>query len=227
MKVSNFKLAIGIPLNFPWVPASFFYSFIQLDRPDFIFLHAEYGSIDAMRNDLVMKAMEANASHLIMMDTDQIYHPNTITRLLSHRLPAVGAMVHRRYPPFDNLMLKVVEIDERTNSYVPIYDYEPGSLVEVDATGGGCLMFDMEVFYNMPKPWFRMILQPDGSTTGEDIAFCQALKAAGYKIFVDTSVPAGHLTTMIVNEATSRLYRAKKQEQKEALSKALMGDKAT
>lgn len=221
MKISNMHLAIGIPLTFPWVPSSFFHSFMLMDRPSFTFLRADNGHIDDLRNNLVEKAFEIGATTLMMMDVDQVYHPQTITRLLSHRLPVVGALVHRRYPPFDSLMLKSVEIDERRNGYVSIDEWKDGDLVEVDATGGGCLMFNMQVFRKMPRPWFKASLNPDGSVLGEDIHFCQELKAAGYRIFVDTSVPAGHLTTMIISTETNRLYRAMKNKQ--AARAALMG----
>lgn len=221
MKISNLRLAIGIPLSFPWVPSSFFHSFVHMERPDFTYIHADNGHIEDLRNNLVDKALDIGASHLMMMDVDQVYHPETITRLLSHNLPVVGALVHRRYPPFDSLMLKAVEIDERRNGYVSIDEWKEGALVEVDATGGGCLMFNMEVFRKIPRPWFKVQKNPDGSTIGEDIGFCMELKKAGYRIFVDTSVPAGHLSTLIVNTATNRLYRACKGKQ--AATAALVG----
>jgi hypothetical protein len=221
MRISNRHLAIGIPCDFPFIPSSFFYSFVQMEKPAFTFIHADNGHIDDLRNNLVDKALEIGATSLWMCDVDQVYHPHTIPRLLSHRLPVVGALVHRRYPPFDSLMLKTVEIDERRNGYVPIDEWKDGELVEVDATGAGCIMFSMEVFRKLPRPWFKAKLNPDGSVLGEDIGFCQELKAAGYRIFVDTSVPAGHLTTMIVNTATNRLYRACKDRQ--AAKAALVG----
>jgi GT2 family glycosyltransferase len=118
-------------------------------------------------------------------------------------------------------MLKAVEIDERRNGFRSIDDWEEGEMVEVDATGGGCLMFNMEVFRKIRRPWFKSQKNPDGSIIGEDIGFCMELKKAGYRIFVDTSVPAGHLTTMIVNTATNRLYRACKSAQ--AAKAALVG----
>jgi len=222
MKISNLHLAIGIPLSFPWVPSSFFHSFVQMDRPEFTFLHAENGPIHALRNNLVIYALNIGATHLIMMDVDQVYHPQTITRLLSRRLPIVGALVHRRYPPFDSLMLKSVEIDEFRNGYESIDDWKDGELVEVDATGAGCIMYEMSVFRKMPRPWFKSQTNPDGSVLGEDVGFCQELKKAGYRIFVDTSVPAGHLTNLIVNTATNRLYRACKKAQ--AAKDALGGE---
>ena len=221
MKISNQHLAIGVPCDFPFIPASFFYSFVQMEKPGFTFIHADNGHVDDLRNNLVDKALQIGATHLMMMDVDQVYHPQTITRLLSHKLPMVGALVHRRYPPFDSLMLKTVEINERRNGYVSIDEWEEGALVEVDATGSGCLMFNMDVFRKMPRPWFKASINPDGSVVGEDIHFCQELKAAGYRIFVDTSVPAGHLTTMIVGTATNRLYRACKEKQ--AATAALAG----
>lgn len=222
MRLSNQHLCIGIPLSFPWVPSSFFHSFIQMEKPDFTYVYADStGPIHELRNNIVQGALSAGATKLLMCDVDQVYHPQTVTKLLSHNLPVVGALVHRRYVPFDSLMLKLVEIDEMTNGYVSIDEWEPNSLVEVDAMGGGCTMFDMEVFKKLPYPWYRSDKPvPVGSSPiGEDIALFQDLKDLGYRLYVDTSVPAGHLATMIISTATNRLYRACKSAQaaKEAL----------
>jgi len=209
MRISNESLAIGIPCSFPMVPTSFFYSFIHMERPTFHLIHADNGPIDTLRNDIVERALSLGVSNLIMVDCDMIYHPQTIPRLLSHRLPIVGALCFRRYPPFDSIMLRV---NEDQTGYMSVDEWEEDELVEVDATGAGCLMFNMSVFRKMPKPWFRFQTHPDHSklVVGEDIGFCQDLKAAGYKIFVDTSVPSDHLTTMAVNRQTNRLYYSMK-----------------
>ncbi|MEN6473772.1 MAG: hypothetical protein ABFD81_07155 [Syntrophaceae bacterium] len=211
MKISNVKLGIATPLSFPMVPSAFFESFICMEKPDFVYLRTSSGPIDEMRNELVRDAMIAGCTHLIMMDTDQVYEPNTITRLLAHKLPVVGCLVHRRYPPFDPILLK-----GEIGKYKRIEEWEPGGLVEVDATGTGCLLFDMEVFREMPAPWFKFRKHEDGSPIGEDIGFCSDLRKAGYRIFVDTSVPAGHLTQMIVNEGTWKLYRRMKDAEAKA-----------
>ena len=219
--LSNQRLAIGIPCSFPFVPVSFLYSFLHMERPDFILLHADNGPIDTLRNDLVEKALEVGANKLLMVDTDMIYHPKTITQLLSHRLPIVGALCFRRYPPFDSIMLKV---NPALGRYESIDDWEENSLVEVDATGAGCVMYDMEIFKKLPYPWFRFQKNPhNGMTIGEDIGLCQDLKAMGYRIFVDTSIPCDHLTTLAVNRATNKLYMACKS--KEAATQALAIDK--
>jgi len=220
MQISNFHLCIGIPLTFPMVPSGFFYSFAHMDKPkEYTLIHADNGSgaIDALRNDLVDMALQCGASHLIMMDTDQIYPVETIPRLLSHKLPVVGCVVHRRYPPFDPIMLR-----GKLGDYEIIDDYEEGDLVEVDATGTGCIMFDMQVFRKMPRPWFKFRHLETGEGIGEDIGFCHDLKEAGYKIFVDTSIQCGHLTTLNVTKDTYALYKTVKIQQREkALERAL------
>jgi len=218
MKISNYSLAIGIPLTFPTVPASFFYSFAHMDKtPTYTLIHADNGPIDTLRNDLVEKALQVGASHLIMMDTDQIYPVETIPRLLSRKLPIVGCVVHRRYPPFDPILLR-----GKLGDYESIDEWEDGALVEVDATGTGCIMFDMRVFRDMPRPWFKFRHLENGEGIGEDIGFCSDLRAAGYKIYVDTTVECGHLTTMAVNRQTYNLYKSMKIKQHEkAIAEAL------
>jgi len=208
MKLTNLKLGIGVPLSYPQVPSAFFDSFIAMEKPGYFYLRTSTGPIDDMRNNLVREALNIGCTHLIMMDADQIYPVDTIPRLLSHRKPVVGCLVYRRYPPFDPLMLR-----GKINSYYTVTEWEPGELVEVDATGTGCVLFEMSVFKKMKPPWFRFRLS-NGKPVGEDIGFCSDLKAAGYPIHVDTGVVCGHLSNMIVNGNTWKLYRKLKEAEK-------------
>ncbi len=214
MKISNFKLGIGVPANFPMLPSAFFDSFILMEKPDYCYLRSNRANIENMRNELVSEAIKSRCTHLLMLDSDQVYHPKTITRLLSHRLPIVGCLVYRRYPPFDPLMLKGA-----ISRYHTIMEWEPDSLVEVDATGTGCLLFEMDVFRVMPYPWFRFRVGPYGAPIGEDFGFCADLRENGYKIFVDTSIPVGHLSQMVINEGTWKLYNRMKEAELKASQK--------
>ena len=202
MKISNMKLGIGIPNNFPMLPSSFFDSFITMEKPNFIYLRSSLGPIDCMRNNIVKSALMNGCTHLIMMDTDQVYEVETIPRLLSHKKDIVGCLVYRRYPPFDPLMMR-----GKLNEYQRIEKWTDGELVEVDATGTGCLCFTTEVFKKIPPPWFKTWEMPGGSAVGEDFDFCTKAKDAGFRIFVDTGCVAGHLTQMIVNDGTWKLYQ--------------------
>lgn len=208
IKPTNFKLGIGLPTSFPMVPFPTMISMMQMERPDFILIPATNGPVDGLRNYIVEQALLAGCTHLLMADLDQTYPVNTIPKLLAHKLPVVGCMIHRRYPPFDPLMYR-----GKLSEYELFEDFEDGDLVEVDATGTGCLMFDMRIFREMPGPWFRFRLTEDGRPIGEDFGICSDLRNAGHKIYVDTSIKCGHLSTMEVTAGTHELYRAMKKAQ--------------
>jgi len=207
LKITNFKLGIGIPCSWSYVPVSFFDSFIQMDRPDFIYLPAKNGPINEMRNRIVEQALTLGCSHLLMMDTDQIYPKDTITRLLSHGKQVVHGQVHRRYPPFDNLMYSGT-----LNNYTNEIDYADGELVKVDACGTGCVLYHMNVFRKIKPPWFEftpnMVDEEMKGVVGEDIGFCEKLRKINIPIFVDTSIKVAHLTMFSIDENFSILYQS-------------------
>jgi len=200
------KYAIGMPTTEQKLDRQFVFTFLAMNKPDYTLLLPSFPSmnISALRNDLVVQAIVDECDYLIMMDTDQIYPQDTVTKLLSHQKDIVGARVHRRYPPFDAIMY-----EGTLHHYRHIDDEKcySGDLVEVDATGCGCLCIDMRVFEKIDRPWFLETKGEDGKTIGEDIYFCNKAKEQGISIHVDTSIDIGHLSQMVVNESTYRLYK--------------------
>jgi len=208
---AGFRLAIGFPLVDPTVPAPFFTSFACLQKPaEYILLTPTFphgpwaGSIADARNSLVEQARELGCTHLLMCDTDQKYPADTLTRLMEHEVDVCGVRVHRRWPPFDVILYK-----GQMGSYKHIRDEVCfcGDLVEVDATGAGCLLFDMAVFDRLPAPWFKLGVHTDGKPYGEDIYFCNEARKAGVRIFVDTSVEVAHLTVHEIGRGTYELFK--------------------
>lgn len=217
------KLAICLPLVDDMVYRSFFTSFLRMRKPEnyelilpsiapahFADNHA------AIRNGMVKYAFDKHCTHVLMMDTDQIYPLDTIEKLINHNLPIVCGKVHRRYPPFDPLLYQ-----KTRNKYkftdTPDELWKDGQLVEVMATGAACMLLDIEVFRKVKYPWFK-ILPPTKKrpfTVGEDVYFWVNVREAGYKIFVDTSIEIGHISSLIVNrsfyEICSIIYRNQRE----------------
>jgi hypothetical protein len=208
MQISNFKLGIGIPCSYDRIPAAFFDSWVMMDLPPFVYLRSSIGPIEEMRNNMVREALGCGCTHILMMDTDQIYPRDIIKRLTSHKKDIVGAMICRRYPPFDPLLLR-----GKVNNYQTVTDWNEGDLVSVDATGTGCLLISMEVFKKLPDPWFRF-RKTDIGLVGEDIGFCSDARQAGFEIYVDTGCKVGHLSQMVVTTDTWKLYKKLKDAEK-------------
>lgn len=224
MRVSNFRLGIGVPCNFPMISAPMFDSFITMEKPDYLYLRAFDGKIENMRNQIGLEALQARCTHVWMGDADQVYPSDTLTRLLAHRLPIVGCRIYRRYPPFDPLLMRGT-----IGGYIPIPEEElPSSgLVEVDATGTGCLLINTEILRTLPYPWFRFRRAGDGSPVGEDFGFCADAKAHGYRIFVDAGIIVGHLTQLVVNDGTHKLFKRVKEAELKAMQPVEHGATAT
>lgn len=222
LSISNFRLGIGIPNTWTHVPSAFFETFALMEKPDFLFIRERNGPLDALRNNIVRRAVNGGCSHLLMIDTDHELHPLTIKSLLSRKKPIVAAQTFRRYPPFDPIMLK-----GRVNNYSLIEDWEPGALIEVDATGTGIIMYETWIFDEIKPPWFKFRRNPNkkyrddpNKDIGEDISFCSRLQKAGFKIYVDTAVPCKHISMFSVCEKTYRFYKKIKETQRELYGKS-------
>lgn len=196
------KIAIGFPLVDDQVPVRFFTSFACMEKPsEYTLLVPQFphgpwtGSIADARNSLVEQALRDGCRHLLMLDTDQVYPSDTLTRLLSHKKDVCGVRVHRRWAPFDPIFLR-----GDIGKYESVSDEEmySGDLIQVDATGTGCLLFDMEVFLKVDPPWFEFG-HHNGKSVGEDIGFCSKARKAGIEIFVDTGIAVGHLATVQID----------------------------
>lgn len=203
----DFKLGIGLPHTDKTVASYFFDSWVAMDKPDFIYMRPPYTGyigIDKARNALVLDAFTSGCSHLLMMDTDQIYPPDTIPKLLSHGVDVIGGVVHRRYIPFDPIVYR-----GGIGEYVHVPDNEAysGKLIEVDATGCGCILYNMEVFTKIQPPWFEIYQLETGKDVGEDIGFCAKLREAGFRIFVDTSIEIEHMSVMGVTRHMYEWYK--------------------
>ena len=213
------NLNIGLPIVEERVDLQFFLSFLGLTARSFTLLVPVWASgrmaenIASARNSLVRQAFDNDATHLLMMDTDQIYPPDCIDKLISHDKDMASVRVHRRWPPFEVIMNR-----GEIGKYKHVSDKEcfSGDLVEIDATGTACMLIKMEVFEALSDPWFylkngsKSPHNRHGKPVGEDIRFCSDAKAAGFDIFVDTSIEVGHISKMVINRSFYEIYKAVK-----------------
>jgi len=206
-----FKLGIGLPIGKRREPNNFWISLLNTDKPAESVLmvprkeiYEFAGDIAILRNDLAQQALREGCSHLIMMDTDQVYPENTILQLLSHDVDVVGGVVHRRYPPFAPILYRGT-LDKY--QYVPDEEMYSGDMIEVDATGCACMLIKTEVFLDLDYPWFEIQRKPNGKTVGEDIGFCYKLRSKGKQIYVDTSVSVDHMSEVCVNRSMYELFK--------------------
>jgi len=204
------KYAIGFPIVESTVPVQFMVSFMLMSKPDYTLMLPKFpvgsfaGNIADARNSLVEQALKERCTHLFMLDTDQVYPVDCLEKLISHGKPVVGTPVHRRWPPFDPILYR-----GELGRYKHVSDAEcySGGLVPVDATGCGCILYDLRILFDIPSPWFELGKAPNGDFVGEDIMLCSKIRRNGVPIYVDTSIEIGHMTTYEVNRSTYELFK--------------------
>ena len=218
------KLAIGIPLTDETVYRQFFFSFVKVITEymsslvktgrsiNFDVLMPDFPcQIDAARNNLVQQALLSGCTHIIMMDSDQIYMTeDMLEKMLAHKKPVVGARVHRRYPPFDPLLLRgdVGKLYQVPDKEMRNEDGTFKDEVPVTYTGTGCILYDTQIFIDLiPDKWFQFKVGDEGQPIGEDVVFCEKLRERKIPIVVDCSIDIKHLSLMAIDWGTYKLFQ--------------------
>lgn len=151
---------------------------------------------DNARNNGTEASLRLGAEWVFHYDSDVVPPRDAILRLMRHNLPIVSGMYCRRSPPH------AVPVMIRQGQWVT--DFIPGSMVEVDMVGAGCLLLHRSFLENIPpqrpgKRWFDWRVDMAGHVpkdvdcTSEDFTLCNHARRHGYKIMVDTSIVCRHI----------------------------------
>ena len=151
---------------------------------------------DHARNNGCQKLLEMGWDWLFFLDDDVIPPPDTIHRLVSHRLPIISGVYYRRSPPLVPVMLKETNRGSEWYSEIPTH-----GLMEVDYVGAGCLLIHRDVLTKLPplspsNHWFEWRVDrpdlPEPERMSEDFTFCRHARNHGFKIMVDTAIRCRH-----------------------------------
>jgi hypothetical protein len=149
------------------------------------------------RNNGVELAKSCGADFLLFLDSDMLFPPTALFRLLLHGKDIVGATYTKRVAPFEVLGTKL--IGQPMNS--------SGDLLEMYRIPTGCLLIKMHVFDKLSKPYFRFEADINGAIVGEDYVFCDRARKAGFRIWCDSvlSREIGHIGQAVYRLPDTRL----------------------
>ena len=153
-------------------------------QPKFAFLYAGKGPLEYKRTRLAQRALEWGADYQLLIDWDHTFPPDALLRLAGHDLPFVAA----DYPSRHETRRPVAIGAEGRHGVEP-----------VAAVGLGFALIKSEVFAAAPKPWFLNSFDENGQfLCGEDIHFCNQVRAAGVPIHVDHGLIIGHIAETVL-----------------------------
>ncbi len=155
---------------------------------------------DHARNTACHHALQGGFDYLFFLDSDVVPPHDAVLRLMSHNLPIVSGVYHRRSPPHG------IPVMLKGGGWITAYP--PNTLMEVDLVGAGCLLMRRDLLEAMArkpldakrgKTFFDWRVDmshslPNGEALSEDFAMnLHVRRELGVKIMVDTSIQCRHV----------------------------------
>lgn len=195
--MNDVRVMIGVPSP-GFSRDDHFYDYINVMwKPEYSPMMFVRGQSPARnRNIIIEKAIELECTHVFFLDDDIAVPQDALQKLLLHaeRDVVTGLYLMRSFPH------KPIIFDESFNDgqckHHFIEDGETG-LIPIVNCGLGLVLIRIEVFKAMEKPWIRLG-ETEKDHWGDDIGFFNRVRAAGFKLFCDLTVTAGHMCQAIV-----------------------------
>ena len=192
------KVMIAVPTAELSRQAKFYDHFLILDRPPNTLVTFAHGQSPARnRNVMIQQAIETNCTHIFFVDDDVILRPDTLTNLLKWDTDLVSGLYLMRNYPHQPIIFDVVNDDGKCHHYYLNGNGKKEGLVEIVASGLGCLLINMRVFEKLEKPYIRLgELETDSWC--DDLGFFKRARQAGFTAYCDLEVKVGHISTVII-----------------------------
>jgi len=181
------KISIGIPAGSGLVDYRFASSIAALKTPNNTrIIWVPRVMIDSARNIIVEKTLEEpDYTHLLFIDDDMIFPPETLDNLLAHNKEIVGVQAFKRREMYEPCVYA-----KRGDKYYPVL---VNRFTEVDAIGTGILLIKTEVFKKVKYPFFETLYDKNKTHWSVDFMFCKKAKKAGFKIYCEPNINIGHI----------------------------------
>lgn len=159
------------------------------------------------RNKLATQSLKMGADYTMWFDSDMIFEPDTMLKLLEHDAPIVSGAYFRRSPPYSLVAFDKCDTENRVWSDLPL----PTDTVKCGGVGFGCVLVKTDVLFDVAarfKTWFEPM-----NGFGEDLSFCWRARQCGYDILLDPSVSCGHVGQIVVNQDFYKTFNGGKKNE--------------
>jgi hypothetical protein len=168
-------------------------------------------NVSAGRNALVDWFLdESPAEWLIQIDTDMVWSPDAVHRLLAvadaEHAPIVGGLCFGLEADTGAIFPTLYDLGgtEEKLEFLRHRTFPFADLYRVTGTGAAFLLVHRSVFetfrkrdFSKPYPYFQE-MDLGGMRCGEDVTFCLRAGELGFPVHVNTNVHIGHINPQVV-----------------------------
>jgi len=172
---------------------------------------ADSALIHRNRNHLFNEAHKDNADYILFIDTDIVWNPEDIEKLIALDKDIVSG-VYKSRRPLQDIQNAYVVFGKRDDGELSVYEELPTMPFKTEAVGMGFCLIKRKVIETMigkiPElglPFdfihvdeMKQKHNEESNLAGEDISFCYRAKRAGFDVWVEPSVAVAHLTASLI-----------------------------
>lgn len=149
------------------------------------------------RHELVKDALAGDFTHILFIDSDQTFPNSVVHRLARHGKRVIGCNIASKKQGGSYPTARLAPKDQ-TEWFAGHQVYSKGKkgIEQVWRLGFGVIMIHLDVFRELPKPWFMNEYFPEiDDYGGEDWFFCKQCEKHGIPIWIDheLSCEIGHV----------------------------------
>ncbi len=184
-------------------------------------INHRYGTISdsnlaRSRAELATTALKIGATHILFIDSDMVFSPEYVMRILSHNLSVVAATYPKRKLNWEKIKTAIEKGDSRyacqgEYTFVPSEkDVAMKDVMLVKYAPAGFLLVKTEVLEKLNNTYpelkynsthhkspayalFDNLIDEDGTYLSTDYSFCKRLNNCNIPIYVDFSLKVNHV----------------------------------
>lgn len=144
--------------------------------------------VHVARENLAKMAVTEPFTHTLWLDSDMVFDSELLDDLMFSEHDFVSGIYHARRQPHGSCIFKSIDPDhiERYENF----EY-PRNTFEIAGCGFGCVLVKTTIIRDVINMFGTAFLPM--KRLGEDLAFCQRVHDAGYKMYCEPGVRLGHI----------------------------------
>lgn len=210
------KIQICVPCM-DQVPALFARSLAMIQKPDGVDVSLAFemsSLIYTARNNLALKSIQQEADFTLWLDSDMVFPPDILIRLLETQKETgadiVTGVYYRRKGSYAPVLFNRLDINEdsQTAKFTEFQEI-PDKPFEIGGCGFGAVLVSTGALMDVSAKYGNLFA-PIGNN-GEDVSFCWRARMCGNNIIADPRIPIGHVGQTVI---TKEFYEAIRGENK-------------
>lgn len=161
------------------VCATYAYDLAYLMRTSQATFVLSMGSLlPTLRSSLAGHAVNAGATHILFIDSDMRFPPDTIMQLVSRKKSVIGANCRVRATN------QIAWTARQGDGFISSVGKQ--GIQQVEVLGFGVTLIETKMFEELEEPLFFIPWDSVNSKyVGEDVFFCNKIRDAGYEVWAD------------------------------------------